>query len=123
MNKKCTEADYRLFVKECKKWIKEFGLTDWQVYFEKVDMENYGHCLLNGKDRTVTIAFCKEWGEQELRPKTREEISRTAFHEVLHVVVYGLEYLADSRHVSRNEISEAAEALVVRLTNFYFNRG
>ena len=121
MNKKCTEADYRFFVKECKGFIKELGLNDWGIYFEQADIKPYGSCLLNGKDRTVTIAFCKEWNNTELHPKTRENIRYTALHEVLHIAVYCLEYLSELRYVSKGEIDDTAEALVIRLTNFYFN--
>lgn len=122
MNKKCTEADYKFFVKECKGFIKELGLNDWEIYFEQDDIKQYGSCLLNGRDRTVTIAFGKEWGSSNLHPKTRKNIRRTALHEVLHVAIYQLEFLSELRYISKGEIDEAAEALVIRLTNFYLKK-
>ena len=122
MQVKCTESDFRFFVKECKKYAKLLGLTDWSFYYEQVDMESYGNCLLDGRDRTVTIGFCKEWGKTELHPKTRENIRYTALHEVLHAAIYNLEYLSELRYVGKSEIDDAAEALVIRLTNFYFEK-
>lgn len=116
-----TEDHFNLFVDECHKWIKFFGLLGWKVCFihSKVVKDCRANIYFpNDKaDRVVTISLSKDWGSFDC---TEEDIRKSAFHEVCELLLFRLNDLAFSRFVSRGEIEEEVHSIIRTLENTVF---
>lgn len=81
-----TKKQFRIFEKECRKWLDRLGLKDWCVFIRHED-------LGNGK----TLARCN-WSATQRQAWLRlnvstsagdDEIKRAALHECLELLLYG----------------------------------
>lgn len=87
-------ADFDFFVERCKYWVEIFGLGDWEVIYDLDESKNHEHlaCAQPCIDsRSATIVLYKHWNK--FSPENiKEELDRTALHEVIHVVLAKLSY-------------------------------
>ena len=78
-----TNADFKLFVKECKKWCDKLGIKNWSVHYQHEHIEgDYARTYTQATGGVATIVLSDYW--DDLRPKTNKEIDRLALHETLH---------------------------------------
>ena len=90
---KTTKKHFELFKKECERWIKFFGLIDWRIEYELQDLPNdYAR---------IEADLCNKWADIWLAdelPKdvTTLQIKRSAFHEVCHLLSYGLQFIFEA---------------------------
>jgi hypothetical protein len=118
-SREITKEEYKEFVEECKKWIEIFGLKDWKVDYLQEDLEgNWAECRVNGvSNRNVVIVLNKKVNESD---EKLINIKRTAFHEVVELLIYPLEYLAECRFLQPEEIIDERHSIIRRLENSLF---
>jgi hypothetical protein len=112
-----TAKDFKLFKETAQYWIKRFGLTGWEVYFEHSNDPEFpglAWCKVSLSadglaNRTVVLGLEKKWDTNET---TVSEIKRSAFHEVCELLFSRFEALAVDRFVQRREIREEVHNLI-----------
>lgn len=117
---KTTAKDFKLFKKECQKWINVFGLRGWETYFnhDREDDIYVARLSPNIENRTCTFFFAVDWGES---PLNETEIKKTAFHEVLELFFSRFRYLALKRDIRETEILEEDHHIIRTLENVIFD--
>lgn len=116
---KTTKKDFELFKKECRKWIKVFGLKDWEINFEHVPVQSgIGEHIFDSNNRWAYIKLATDWGNTEI---SSCEVKRTAFHETVELWLGRIRILAKIRYVREDEIDEEIHALVRTLENVIFD--
>lgn len=110
-----SQKQFDLFVKECRKWIKRFELSGWQIDFYIKDIAN-SQAQVN-KDYIACTASVYFHTEITKSPNEtwNELIKATAKHEIIHILIGNLVSLAGSRYVTPDEINKAEEELTVKL--------
>ena len=112
---KLTKTDFETFKKECEKWIKVFGLLDWDVKYQFAEMEGTaGRCIANYVGCNATIVFSPEFITGELTDK-RSHIKETALHEVLELLLYPLTSLTGERTFDDGEVTHQTHRVIQRL--------
>lgn len=115
LSKQTPRQEFEEFKRECEKWIKFFGLTDFQIYYEHRPMKDcFGQCDIDVPGRVCTIALSNNVTEEN---EPFKHISTTAFHEVLHVFFAKITHLATCRYCQPEEIREEEEGLIRRFEN------
>ena len=96
---KTTKKDFELFKKECKKWIKYYGLTDWDVSFFHTESETEGFLaktVASLPAMAADIFLSKNWTDKYY---SVGEIKSTAHHEVLELLFMPLHILSENRFI------------------------
>ena len=115
--KKTTKADFELFKSECEKWINYLKLDNWKVYYSLNCSDSaYAEIVGDGGNYVATISFCKEW-DDSINPKTKDTITDTARHEILHLLIERLWWLGKCRYVTPDELLSETESIVRKLEN------
>jgi len=119
MNYKINKKQFKMFEKECSKWIKYFGLLDWEVNIreEKRKVNYLAQTSVSFHNRIATIKVVKDWRQFET---TNKEIKKTAFHEICEVMFYNVRYLAEARFLTESEIDPEIHKLIRILENTVF---
>ncbi len=81
--------------------------------------DSFANCLTDGDEKWCVIKLTNDWGKGDTKPLTRYELDKSAFHEVLHLRLGALRWLAKSRFTSVEEIERAGEETVVAMENFH----
>jgi hypothetical protein len=115
------------FKAEVKRFIKYFGLYDYEIIFDEQKNEDarattyfyYYDDRNNADAQNVDVCWSKEWIESNL---TKKEISKTAFHEVLEIMLYKLQELARCRNiiVTKLEVKQEKHRIIRILENTIF---
>jgi len=91
MNAILTDKDFEIFVSKAKHWIRYLGLTDydWEFEFEDKPQKKAKRAAeiwiySDNRPKRVDIKVYKNWGGEII---SEETLSKTALHEVLHVVI------------------------------------
>ena len=109
---KVKKEHFKVFKKEYKRRVKQFGINDWQIYIDQCKLDNARACLArNLKGRAATAWLTTEWDEK-IKEK---DLKATAKHEALHLLIGRVAELAQQRFVSSSEFFEAEEELVQKL--------
>ncbi len=112
-----TKATFNFFCRRCRYWLKQFGQTDWTVYFDHAKVEDGAAELRYDYDaRGLTFAL-----PLELDDTSRKSVEHSAIHEVAHAAVAQLEDAAKNRYATEKEIDAAVEAVVCRITTLISN--
>ena len=116
---KTTAKHFEIYKKECEKWIDVFGLKGWEPYFEHdiKDENALAQMFADIEGRTCTFFLAPDWGGN---PVTNEELDKTAFHEVLELLLARLNFLANSRSVNQSEIVEEIHHIIRTFENAVF---
>lgn len=114
--KRSSAEQFELFKSECKRWIDKVGITGWDVYYEHKPLKNLAQCCTKSISHLAIITLTSEWDSEGI-PCTDEGIALAAKHEVMHLLIAKLDDLASARWVTADEVTEASEELVIRLTN------
>lgn len=120
-NIQTTKEDFDTFCGYCKKFVNEFGLTDWKVYFVHEPFDAMAECRTHDISKFCIIALSSDWGNQEV---TQEGLERVAYHEVIHLLLADIDSLALRADMSRTsreiELSRAYHAVIRRMENLRF---
>lgn len=109
----------KYFTKCVHKWVKYFGLADYEVSIHGSDRnEIRGSCNWHPIDdsaQMLSICYGKGW----LKKKNLkdQEINRVAFHEVCEGMLSKLNQLCHERFIQKREIQTAVHEVVRRLEN------
>lgn len=116
---KTSQKHFEIFEKEVKHWVKEFGLTGWQIYFRHggTDKGSFAGCSSNLAGKAATFFLAKNW-DDVIVPLTEKNIKKSALHEVIHLVFARLSALNSARYVSEDECTEAEEEVVNIFMNY-----
>ena len=125
VTQKTTKKQFDLYVKECKKWIKFFGLSDWDITFLhkkciSEDLKAIAACSSDVESRSSILILSKEVKQEEELPILDSDMKVHAFHEVVHLLMARYGWLARSRNTNYGEIDEEEHAIVARLQNSIF---
>jgi hypothetical protein len=117
---KTTKKDFELFKKECQKWIDRFELNKYDVAYDWHKM-NEANAMMNNQESgmvaTISLSNKIDYDKFDFPQykNVNEFIKEKAKHEVIHLLIGRYREYANSRFVSKNEISEAEEELVRKL--------
>ncbi len=118
---KTKKADFKLFKKECEKWIEFFGLKQYSINYKHEEKE--GGLALSRIDSSsgmwATLTLNKDWGRFEINNK---EIKTCAFHEVCHVLLERLFYCGTCRYTTYEEMTHNLESTIKTLENSVFKQ-
>lgn len=97
------EQKVKFFKNEILRFVKYFGLLDYEIFFNEQDNENnfatsyfWYYDSENGDAQNVEIKYSKSWINKKL---TKKEISKIAFHETMEILLFRLYSLARSRDI------------------------
>lgn len=103
--------DFELFKTKCQKWIDFFGLKNYKVKFkyEELDKGIGANVLVDDEATLAIITFNKN--------KSEGDISEWAFHEVMHILLAKMNFLATSRYIEKDALTIEEEHVVRILEN------
>ncbi len=116
---KTTKQDFEQFKKECQKWIKFWGLTEYRFYYYHDELDGSFAQVgwsINGKVATVT--FNKNIDED----KNQIDFKKSAFHEVCEILLAELDTLMRERYLAKNQIEGAFHTVIRRLENCVYEK-
>ena len=115
---KTTKKDFELFKTECNKWINHLGLAHFDIKYkwENLDKHDLDGGMTNDSNHVgyATLTLDTEIDDEHCP----FSIKGTAKHEVIHLLVRRLSEAAYYRYSSKQEIYDAEEELVNRLTYY-----
>ncbi len=113
---KTTKKDFIIFKKECEKWIKIFGLKNWDIEFYHADSlkDSRASTTYAVIDRSISIYLNIDWKNDTI---SNDNIRKSAFHEVSEVLMCKLRNLAEYRYTTFHEIDEEVHAIIRTLEN------
>lgn len=119
--KKENKSDFEIFKDECRRWIKFFGLTEWEIDYalvksdEKIDAW-VSFDEINGM--VAVICLNDTWKERDENFYSIENVKKAAFHEICEVLVAKIMRLVDARYnVCEDDTILAKHELIRRLEN------
>jgi hypothetical protein len=118
-----TKTQFNLFRRDVKKWLKNFGLTDWEIYVshEALPPDVIGLCSWDAPNRVCYIQFCTEWDNENVS-LTDLEIRCVAFHEVFHMLTCELYDMAMSRSIEEEKLDAQFHSLIKNLQNLFIRK-
>ena len=118
MSKKTTKKHFKLFKREVKKWIRIYGLKDWEIRithgYEAIP-NSRASISSDLTGRLARIGLSAEWDEEW--DLSDEELKLCAFHEVSELLICPLLINARARYISPEELEEAGHYIVRTLEN------
>ena len=113
-----TKQQFGLFKREVLRWIREFGLMEYDVEVRlqrpaKTNASADTEWSMSG--RWCIFRLAPVWPRNPI-PR---EIKYTAFHEVMHLLLAPMCHEGMCRYTSRDTMDEVEEGIVVRLENFF----
>ena len=107
---KTTVADFKLFKTSFLDWQVRLGLTQYEAYFEHVQLDGkYAEIDINQIGKVVTARLSKEIGDVLSYPAS------DAKHEAVHLLLSRLSWLGQARYIENQDLEEEEEAIVMRL--------
>jgi hypothetical protein len=117
---KTTPEEFKLFKSECLKWIDFFGLHDWRVDFSHEKIKGYACVTVNGlEDKVALFSFNTECDKHA---RKHLDIPKTAFHEVMELLLYPLFYIGTCRYVQPEEFYAARHSIIRTFENVIYPR-
>ena len=119
---KTTKKHFEIFKIETKKWIQNFGLTDWNVYYSHDKLNGLkAQCKYNLVGRVATLLLSTEYTDDNIECNLRQDIKIAAFHEVCELLLGPLESMVDQRYaLGADDVEEERHRIIRRLENFVF---
>jgi len=111
---KTTKAHFEAFKAACFEWRERLGIDYVELLFEHTDIPNATAQMSCMGDCTIaTIRLCTKWDTP--RPLTTETLDRLARHEMVHVLLAELDWVAGCRFCDQTELTTATERLACRI--------
>ena len=116
---KTTKKDFEIFKEECDKWIKFFGLTDWRIAYEWIDIEtSNANNTYDSQYKWSVITFSKNYDSFY----SETNVKKTAFHEVCHLLVSGFEFLYSQEFRNESMLNRESESFCRIMENSVFKQ-
>ena len=117
---KATQKDLNIFTSEAQKWIRKFGLLDWEIHYGYDDDNDCrASCTANKEGMIAMLYLSRAWNTY--KPK-QEEIRKMAFHEVCELLMSKFRLAAEQRYTTDNELETERHAIIRVLENVLYNR-
>ena len=116
------QSDFEILVHECKYCIDYFGIKDWSVNYKFKELHDgfRAECKVNWSGRICYLCLSTTHREKI----TDMEIRKSAFHEVLELLLTDLEYTLLDEKIPMEERKYLAEvqrhSLIRRFENTVF---
>lgn len=81
-----TKEDFKNFKASVEKYIKFFGLIDWNCMFTHDKDSGMANVYVDLQAHFAHFSLCRDWSTQVAVP-TQDEIDATAFHEVMELLL------------------------------------
>lgn len=114
-----TAKHFAVYQEECEYWLKYFGITEYEVFYEQEEDANY-RAMCSGAQREskiLSFSIATEW--TNCNPTDRR-IRMVAFHEVCEALLMRFFILAIERTVSEKDLIEENHTVIRRLENSVF---
>lgn len=112
---KVDKKHFEIFKEECNLWVQRFGLVNWRISYEFHKINGaLGLCATFCCDRVAAISLSTEFEDTD---NLNNDIKKTAFHEVMELMISPLNACAKSRYITESEIDEARHDIIRRLEN------
>ncbi len=120
---KTTEKHFEIFKIEAEKWIRQFGLTEWEVYYSHSNLRGMkAQCKYNLTGRNATISLSTEYVDDIIDYNIESDIKKSAFHEVCELLLGPLESMVEQRYaLGADDVREETHRIIRRLENFVSN--
>ena len=117
---KTTPAQYNRFKRNVEAWLKEFGLTGWNVVFRHGGLDD--KCVraqteYDMENRQAEFKFNKEHDVAGSRNEI-EDVQELALHETLKLLPTEMEEIGLRRTYDEYHMSAASHAVIYRLIRF-----
>lgn len=115
--RRVTNAEFELFRDSVREFVELFGLREWRVYVKKdneMDDHTFGECRHDSANKICTIAICGAFYEKKSHPFMPRQI---ALHEVIHLAIDNLVWVARCRYVRPDDVEEQCEVTTRRIQN------
>ena len=116
------QRDFEVFVEESKYWLDFFGIKDWSINFRFKELHEgfRAECKVNWSGRICYLCLSTTHKEKP----SDLEIRKSAFHEVLELLLIDLEYTLLDEKIPTEERKYLAEvqrhSLIRRFENTVF---
>ncbi len=107
---------FKFFCRKCRYWLKQFGITDYTVYYSQEAITSPAEVRVDSPGRGLTFVL-----PLELEDTSRRSVDHSAIHEVSHACVAKLVDVAKDRYATEKDIDDAEEAVVCRITTLISN--
>ncbi len=114
---KTTPADFKLFCKEAATWLERLGVIDYETTFSHEGLDSVAGAEFSTQNRWAVIKLGKDWGESL---KNKEEVRKSAFHEVCELLLGDLRTLCDTDKVSEDDADREIHRVIRVLENVFF---
>jgi hypothetical protein len=114
---KVSKQYFERFKKECLRLQHELGLTQYRLDFYQKKLKDrdgttyYAQANIFENDKIAEIFLTMEIKN----PEIDEGPESHARHEMTHLLIHRLQWLAKSRFIERSDVDEEVEAIVIRL--------
>lgn len=89
---------FKLFQKECQKWIDIFGLKGWTIYYSFENLENtFAECRCSYRGRVATLVLSKNGYSYKEHLTAEQSVKKSALHECLELLLSPLGDIAEDR--------------------------
>ncbi len=117
-------TEFNLFKKEVKKWLKIFGVKDYDVYFlfENLYDDTWASCAVDTEAHSTIFRYNTKIDEDLIQYHTNERINKTALHEVLELIFNTIDEKAKYRYIKEDEIDTERHRLIELFCNVLIER-
>lgn len=115
---KTTKQHFDIFQKEVRKWQKFFALLEWEFTFEHILKEGY-RAMVATQLTAMQANFMLSTSWEDM-PITVSLVKRAAFHEVIHVLLSEVSYLA-RQSANQYEVEQIEHRIINTLENTVFS--
>ena len=113
---KVTRKHFKIFKRECWKWIRRFGLVDFEWIFRVGKTEDAdAQYSWDEQHRIVRVTLSKDLS----RKPTKKNLRHIAFHEVFEILLGKLSIMAGDRY-SYGRVDEERHRIVKVMENVFF---
>lgn len=111
------QKHFDYFKKCCNYYIDKFKLDSWSFFFHQESQNgSMAKTRINYVDQVATVILAETWNSIGIFD-LKKEIKNTAKHEIIHVLIGRFAGLVNSRHVGEDEMTNAEESLVIKLSS------
>ena len=115
---KTTQADFVAFCNEASKWLERLGVVDYETCFKHVEeMDSVAGAEFHTQNRWAVLKLCKDWGDTL---KNRYEVRKSAFHEVLELLLGDLRTLCGTDNVGDDDADREIHRVIRVMENVFF---
>lgn len=115
---KTTAKHFATFKKECEKWIKNFGLQEWEVIITHKSLidQRWAECNAYYASKNAELSLNTEW--EESRPLNEYYLKYNAIHEVIELLLSDYTCLVASRYIAESEVDNKRHEVIQRIINY-----